>query len=357
MTNKISDGNMDEMTNKMGDITADMGQEWLGYFLQMLTAERGLAVATLNAYRDDVNSFLIYIQRRGQKTAAVAVHDLADYMQWLARGGEGADDGGDKKQQKKGLTASSRARKLSAIKQFYEFLWREGFVPANPAAKMAGPTVPRPLPKTLSLIELQQLLAALGDLDKKEGVRLCAMVELLYATGLRVSEMLTLPLAAVMVVMANQTDQENAVKVMGKGGRERWVLLNQAARIALDNYLAVRDHFLARGRPSPFLFPSGGQRGAVSRSGHVTRQALGQWLKQLARAAGLPEKKISPHVLRHAFACHLLAGGADIRSLQALLGHSNIATTEIYTHLELAQKKKLVFDKHPLAQRHHQDKP
>ncbi|MDI9313571.1 MAG: tyrosine recombinase [Hydrotalea sp.] len=308
-----------------------LDKEWLVYFLETYSAERGLAALSLAAYRDDLLQFLFYLQRKKITPGKVGVRDASDYLLHLVSA--------------ENIGKSSQARKLSALRQFYNFLWREKYIADNPFAEIENPKIPRALPKTMSVDDAAKLLATIDNLEKKEQARLKAMVELLYAAGLRVSEMLALPVAAIDL-------EKKIIRVMGKGAKERFVIINSSAVTAVDDYLAVREFFLPRGdknKESAFLFPSSGGRGAVSESGHVTRQRFSQLLKDLARAANLDEKNISPHVLRHAFACHLLAGGTDVRSLQLLLGHSHIATTEIYTHLDLAQKKKLVLEKHPLA--------
>ena len=314
--------------------TADLplqDKEWLVYFLETYAAERGLAALSLAAYRDDLLQFLSYLKQKKIMAANVAPRDASNYLHHLLSA--------------KNIGKASQARKLSALRQFYNFLWREKYIADNPFAEIENPKIPRALPKILSIDDATKLLAAIDNLEKKEQARLKAMVELLYASGLRVSEMLALPLAAIDL-------DKKIIRVMGKGAKERFVIINSSAAAAVHDYQSVRPLFLPRGdknKESIFLFPSSGGRGAVSQSGHMTRQRFSQLLKSLARTAQLDEKNISPHVLRHAFACHLLAGGTDVRSLQILLGHSHIATTEIYTHLDLAQKKKLVLEKHPLA--------
>lgn len=209
---------------------------------------------------------------------------------------------------------------------------------------ITAPKLPKSLPKFLSIQEMQQLLNSFLQVSVAEQFRLKAMVELSYASGLRVSEMLSLKLSAVEKL-------EQVVRLKGKGGKERWVPLNDMAKLALKNYLSVRSEFLTKaerqGKKSDggYLFPSYGK------NGYVTRQRFGQLLKQLAQSAGLDQSKVSPHVLRHAFACHLLAGGADLRSLQSLLGHSHITTTEIYTQIDQSAAEQLVLTKHPLAKK------
>ncbi|MGI9461082.1 MAG: tyrosine recombinase [Alphaproteobacteria bacterium] len=302
-------------------------EEWLMYFLETYAAERGLANLSLRAYKDDICQFFSYLKNKNIAISNISIKVAKNYLAWLVE---------DKK-----IGQTSQARKLSALRQFYNFLWREKYIANNPFAEIENPKMPRSLPKTLSVDDVAKLLKAVAHLEKKEQLRLQAMVELLYAAGLRVSEMLALPMAAIDL-------EKKIIRVMGKGKKERFAIINHSAKQAIKNYLAVRNLFLKGDKRSEFLFPSSGGRGAVSRSGHLTRQRFSQLLKQLADDAHLCEKNISPHMLRHAFACHLLAGGTDVRSLQILLGHSHIATTEIYTQLDLAQKKKLVLEKHPL---------
>ena len=237
-----------------------------------------------------------------------------------------------------GFRPSTLARRISAIRQFYKFLVVDGIRRDDPAADLETPSLGRPLPKILSEKEVAELIAAARNGTEGEGVRLVCLVELLYAAGLRISELVTLPLAAA------QRDPRFLV-ITGKGGRERVVPLNEPSRAALAAYLASRDRFLTNSRPSRWLFPSSG------RAGHLTRQRAGQLLKGLSVKAGLDPDRLSPHVLRHAFASHLLDHGADLRSVQQMLGHADIATTQIYTHVLSERLRNLVETAHPLARR------
>lgn len=297
-------------------------------FLDMMAAERGAAANTLAAYR----------------------RDLEDYAGFLAGAGAGPDTATTDMVrafladcQVRGLKSASVARRLSAVRQLHRFLFAEGLVPNDPAAVLEGPKRARPLPKTLGLPDVDRLMAAaregIDDPARPAGerwraARLNCLIELLYATGLRISELIALP------VTAARRDQRFLV-VAGKGGKERIVPLNEAAKQAMVTYLALREQ--AGLGPSGWLFPSSGE------SGHLTRQHVGRELKALAGAAGLPAARLSPHVLRHAFASHLLQNGADLRSVQQLLGHSDIATTQIYTHVLDERLKGLVRDLHPLG--------
>ena len=292
-------------------------------FLEMMSVERGVALNTLAAYRHDLVDLDRYLAPRGRDLSSVAGQDLRAYFADLAG---------------RSMAPSTSARRLSALRQFFKFLYAEGFRADDPAAAIEGPKRPRPLPKVLSEAEVERLLAAAGAGEGPDALRMVALLEMLYATGLRVSELVALPLSAL------QSDPR-LILVKGKGGRERMVPLGEAAVAALSDYGSVRGHFIAGSAASPWLFPS---RGA---SGHLTRQRFGQRLKSLAVAAGLDPAKVSPHVLRHAFASHLLAHGADLRAVQQMLGHADIATTQIYTHVLDERLRSLVSEHHPLAKR------
>jgi integrase/recombinase XerD len=302
-------------------------RELVGRFMEMLVAERGAARNTLQAYGRDLDDFAAFLRGRGLAAAMPA--DISAYLRAAAEGG---------------LAPASRARRLAAIRQLFKFLAAEGLVAEDPAHAFAGPKRPRPLPRTLSATEVDRLIetarrridGARGR-DRVRALRLYALIEMLYATGMRVSELVTLPRSVL-------TGDGRVLTIKGKGGRERIVPLNQAARTALDRYLNVGfDDGVAPMVKTRWLFAS---RGAL---GHLTRQRLAQELKELAADAGLDPARVSPHVLRHAFASHLLDRGADLRSVQQLLGHADISTTQIYTHVLEERLKKLVFDHHPLA--------
>jgi len=310
---------------------ADRDRHLIGLFIDMLAAERGAADNTLQAYRRDLEDFLAFVGRRERRVAEAAPADISAYLHAIAENG---------------LAATSRARRLSAIRQFFKFLANEGMVTQDPAHRLAGPKKARPLPKTLSVAEVDRLIETarrriepLRGRERFRALRLHALIETLYATGMRVSELVTLP----RTVLAGD---DRVLTIRGKGGRERLVPLNQAARAALDRYLNVGfDDGVAPMLRTKWLFAS---RGA---EGHITRQRFGQELKELAVEAGLDPGRVSPHVLRHAFASHLLDRGADLRSVQQLLGHADISTTQIYTHVLEERLKKLVFEHHPLAVR------
>jgi integrase/recombinase XerD len=302
-------------------------------FLEMLAAERGAAANTLEAYRRDLTAFAGFLAGRGGSLDTAGVDDIRGFLGRLAQAG---------------MAPRTAARRLSALRQFYRFLLTEGLRGDDPTVGVDSPRQGRPLPKILSEAEVGLLLDAAHGHEGPEALRLAALVEVLYASGLRISELVGLRLAAA------QRDQRLLI-VTGKGGKERMVPLSPAARQSLSAYLAVREHFLpARGKgpqaaksaskpASPWLFPS---RAA---EGHLTRHRVAQLLKELAREAGLDAAKVSPHVLRHAFASHLLDHGADLRSLQKMLGHADISTTQIYTHVLSERLKALVQQHHPLA--------
>jgi integrase/recombinase XerD len=303
----------------------------ISQFLEMLAAERGAADNTLQAYRRDLDDFVRYLVTRNQALPDVVPADISAYLRAISESG---------------LAPASRARRLSAIRQLFKFLASEALIAEDPAHGLAGPKKARALPKTLSVAEVDRLIEtarariepAKGR-DRVRALRLYALIEMLYATGMRVSELVTLP----RTVLAGDG---RVLTIKGKGGRERLVPLNQAARVALERYLNVGfDDGVAPMLPTKWLFAS---RGA---EGHLTRQRLGQELKELAAEAGLDPERVSPHVLRHAFASHLLDRGADLRSVQQLLGHADISTTQIYTHVLEERLKKLVFEHHPLAVR------
>lgn len=294
----------------------------LELFLEMLSAERGAAANTLAAYRRDIADFQDFLARRKCPLDEADAQNIRLYLDHLA----GA-----------GLSAATSARRLSVIRQFHRFLFAEGVRADDPSTTIEGPKARRKLPRVLSEPEVERLLAAAHARDDTpQGARLVCMLEILYATGLRVSELAGLPLSAVH-------NDPLLMLVRGKGGRERLVPLGDPARAAIEKYLKVRTHFLGEGRQSRFLFPSRGV------SGHLTRHRFAQLLGELAAEAGLPLRAISPHSLRHAFATHLLAHGADLRVVQQMLGHADISTTEIYTHVLAERMQALVKQHHPLA--------
>lgn len=291
-------------------------------FLEMMAAERGAAAPTVDAYRRDLADLERFLGDRPMAPSEVDPATIRAYLRDLATSG---------------LKPSTVARRLSAIRQFQRFLVVEGERTDDPTQAVDGPTPVRPLPRMLTEEEVVALIEAARMREGPPGRRLLACLELLYSSGLRVSEMLGLPLAA----LSRELD---VVRVVGKGDKERIVPVGRPARDALRAYLEVRPAFLAgRPRGRHFLFPSRG------RLGHLTRQRFQQLLKELAPEAGIDPGRLSAHVLRHAFASHLLDGGADLRVVQTMLGHADIATTEIYTHVQDRRLAAAVAAHHPLA--------
>ena len=289
----------------------------------MLAAERGAAPLTLAAYKNDLLSLAGFL---AADRATLEQADRASLHVYLSSPATAR------------LAPRTLARRISAMRQFYKFLLLEGVRQDDPTAELDTPRLGRPLPKILSESEIKAVIDAAQGWPGQEGIRLSCMVELLYATGLRISELVTLALAAAR-------RHPRFLVVSGKGGKERVVPLSEPGRAALHRYLECREEFLSDTRPSRWLFPS------RARAGHLTRQRAGQLFKELAIKAGLDPDRLSPHVLRHAFASHLLDHGADLRSVQQMLGHADIATTQIYTHVETERLRKLVESAHPLARR------
>ena len=290
-------------------------------FLEMLAAERAASAHTLAAYARDLAKAQIWAEAAGSDLLAIGREELSRYLRSFT---------------KDGLAPATAARRLSCLRQFYRFLCADGRRADDPTAAVDSPRRTRALPKILSEAEVEHLLAAAEKRPGPEGRRLHAMIELLYATGMRISELLALPYPL-------PREDTRFLVVRGKGKKERLVPLSERALRAIGAYIEVRPHFLKVKRPSRWLFPSRG------RSGVLTRIRFYQLLRELAAAAGLDRTKVSPHVLRHAFASHLLAHGADLRVVQQLLGHADIATTEIYTHVLDERLKSLVVEHHPLS--------
>ena len=307
----------------------ERGETLIDLFLDMIASERGASRNTLDAYRRDLDDYAEFISTKRANVGNVTTDQVRAYLTVLA---------------KRGFSASSSARRLSAIRQMHRFLYAEGKRKDDPAAVLEGPRRGRPLPKVLSVDEVARLFetahAAVKAVSAKSAghlraVRLVCLIEVLYATGLRVSELVALPASAARA-------EGETIMVRGKGNKERLVPLGKAARLAMRDYLILLAE--ARVADMRWLFPSFGK------SGHVTRQHVARELKALASSAGIEPSKMSPHVLRHAFASHLLANGADLRVVQALLGHADVSTTQIYTHILDDRLKSMVRDLHPLAE-------
>jgi integrase/recombinase XerD len=308
----------------------------INLFLDMLAAEQGAGDNTLEAYRRDLTDFSEFLARNGQNFAGAQTEKLRDYLADL---------------DSRGFKSSSVARRLSAMRHLFRFLLNERIRSDDPAAILSGPKRGRGLPKVLSIADVDRMLtrakeltqeAEASPLQRLRAMRLYCLLEVLYATGLRVSELVALPRSAAR-------SDARMIVVRGKGNKERLVPLNEASRQAMADYLAAMEALKPEKRKSPaaskWLFPSFGE------SGHLTRQHFARDLKELAASAGLSPRLVSPHVLRHAFASHLLHNGADLRIVQTLLGHTDISTTQIYTHVVEERLKSLVRDLHPLAEK------
>jgi integrase/recombinase XerD len=292
-------------------------------FLEMLQAERGASRNTLAAYGADLDNLQAFLARRKQKPASADTAALRAYLKALDY---------------VGMTPRTVARRLSVIRQFFRFLLAERIRDDDPASTLDSPKLGRPLPKVLSRVEVDRLIEAAQAKGAADGGRMETLLEILYGSGLRVSELVALPLTSA------ERDPTMLI-VRGKGNKDRQVPLSDPARAAIARWLFMRAATLVDGETSRYLFPSRG------RAGHLTRQRFAQLLKEAALAAGVEPARVSPHVLRHAFASHLLEAGADLRSVQLMLGHADIATTQIYTHVIPEKLRSLVEDHHPLARR------
>ena len=301
---------------------------WISTFLEAQAAELGAATNTQLAYGRDLKDFDSFLARRALDFVTVGRKDIEAYLIWCDA---------------QGLAKSTRARRLSAIKQLYRFAFEEGWRTDNPAIQIAGPGQDKRLPKVLSEDEVDQLLDAArhSGRNTSDQLRNTCLMELLYATGMRVSELVSLRVSAAR-------GDPRLLLIMGKGGKERLVPLSDPSREALAAWLVQRDNTdeaaQAKGKPaSIYLFPSRGS------AGYLTRHRFYLLIKEFALTAGVDPSKVTPHTLRHAFATHLLANGADLRAIQTMLGHADVATTEIYTHVLEARLSELVLDNHPLA--------
>ncbi len=303
-------------------------RHWINGFLEAQSAELGAAQNTINAYARDLNDYYTWLSGKGLTLASAGQNDVEAYLIWCDA---------------QGLAKSTRARRLSAIRQLYRFAFEERLRDDNPAIRIKGPGRDQRLPKTLSEAEVDLLLEAArtSARNERDRRRNTCLMELLYATGMRVTELVSLPVAAAR-------GDPRMLLIRGKGGKERLVPLSPPARDALAGWLDLRDKSDDAARadghaPSAFLFPSNGKLG------HLTRHRFYTLIKELSVFAGVSPAKVTPHTLRHAFATHLLANGADLRAIQTLLGHADVATTEIYTHVLDERLKELVLEHHPLA--------
>src|SRR5437016_5541627 len=323
------------MSGAMRSSKTAKDEKLINLFLDMLAAEQGAGDNTLDAYRRDLTDFSEFLGRSGQCFAGAGTQALRDYLADLDT---------------RGFKSSSVARRLSAMRHLFRFLLNERIRSDDPAAILSGPKRGRGLPKVLSISDVDRMLNRAKELTQTDvspaqrlrALRLHCLLEVLYATGLRVSELVSLPLSAAR-------RDARMIVVRGKGDKERLVPLNDASRQAMADYLAAMAALTSAKKKSvassKWLFPSFGE------SGHLTRQHFARDLKELASASGLAPRLVSPHVLRHAFASHLLHNGADLRIVQTLLGHTDISTTQIYTHVVEERLKSLVRDLHPLAEK------
>jgi len=297
---------------------------WIDAFLEMMASERAAAKNTLIAYSRDLADASGYLAGRGTDLAQASTDQIEAYFADLSA---------------RGLSPATAARRRAAVRQFYRFAVGERWRADDPSRRVDAPKRGRPLPKVLTAEEMERLIAAAAGKDGAAGLRLRCLVEVIYASGLRVSEALNLPVAAVARDPA-------FLMVTGKGGKDRLAPLNAPAREAVTAYLIARPSFFPRGgTDSPWLFPS------RSRAGRLTPRRLGQLLDEAAVVAGVDPARVSPHVLRHAFATHLLEGGADLRVVQTLLGHADISTTQIYTHVTEGRLREVVERAHPLSRK------
>lgn len=296
-------------------------QALIDSFLDMMLAERNAALNTRLAYRRDLDDVARFLAARRHDLADAGEDELRDYLRSLGK-----------------RAAKTQARRLSSLRQFYQFLCSEGHRKEDPTRGIDAPRLGKSLPKYLSEDEVSRLLTVVGGMKGHEGARLRALLELLYAAGLRVTELMSLPLTALRFDL-------KLVQVKGKGGKERLIPFGEPAAEALKAWLTERKRTLGGGRTSPYVFPSGDGKK------HLTRQRFFQVLKEIAGAAKIDPRRLSPHVLRHAFATHLLEHGADLRSVQTMLGHADIATTQIYTHVASNRLGKTVAQHHPLAKK------
>jgi integrase/recombinase XerD len=301
--------------------------EW---FLEMLSAERGARANTLAAYARDLSDAAGFLKGRGVALAAATRSDLETYCGDLTA---------------RGVAPATSARRIAALRQFFQFLLIDRRREDDPTLHLARPKLAQKLPKTLDVADIDRLIAGAGTEDAPASARDRAIIEMLYGSGLRVSELINLPVKAAPIPGAT------SMVVLGKGDKERLIPVGDAAMRALQEYLVLRPHLLppapaARAKAEPWLFPS--RRAA---DGKLTRRRVVQILEEAAARAGLPPDLVTPHVLRHAFATHLVEGGADLRAVQSLLGHADIATTQIYTHVARGRLHALVESKHPLAKR------
>lgn len=301
---------------------------YFAQFFETISVERATAHNTIASYKRDLQDFCEFAKSAKLNLLAATAHDIDQFIIYLS---------------KNGISARSINRKISVLKTYYNFLITEGHLYASPVLNVDLPKFSNKLPEILSINQIAKLLACTSKNKTPEGIRLEAMIHLIYASGMRVSELVSLKLTDMTCGAGHLTVRDNFT-IKGKGGKERLILISEKARLVLQEYVNVRGRFIApRNQNNKFLFPSD------SKQGYLTRQYFAKQLKQIAIEAGLDSDLVSPHILRHSFASHLLSGGADLRVIQELLGHANIATTQIYTHVGTNELRDVIDHFHPLS--------
>ncbi len=316
-----------------------MNATWLGWrdaFAEMLIASRGSSLATVSSYRTDLDDFFAYATAQKLALETLTHHNIADYLGSLHA---------------RGMTSSTQARKRSALKQWFKFLVSERIRTDNPTLLLQSPKRTRYLPNVLTQEQVAALVATARADGSLEGIRINALMEIIYASGMRVSELVTLTTAHIERDPKHPKKIAPYFMIRGKGNKDRIVPLHAQAIKALSNYLDIRARFLPENIDSKWLFPDFLKHGRATKSGHLSRQKFGVALKELCIKAGVDHELCSPHTLRHSFATHLLEGGADLRVIQELLGHTDIATTQIYTHVSNKRLSQVVEKHHPLARK------
>lgn len=291
-------------------------------FLEVLASEKGLAVNTRISYKNDILQFLVFLEKNKKKINEITPIDIEKIISKFTT---------------QGLEKSTISRKMSALSHFFIFLLEENIIKSNPIHELDLPKQIKKLPKILSVDQVEKLIKSSREDQSVNGIRLNTMIEILYATGIRVSELVEMKLSATYA-------EKNFLLIQGKGNKERLVPISENTEDKIKDYLKIRNEFINNDTESKWLFPS-----KQSSKGHITRQRFNQLLQTLCERVNLNNIRISPHKLRHAFATHLLANGVDLRSLQQMLGHADISTTQIYTHVLKDRLKKLVSDNHPLS--------
>ena len=295
---------------------------YISNFIEMIVIERGLAKNTATSYKNDLDQLNEFCKKKGLNIVKLDEKKLEDYLSKFIN---------------QGFEKTSLARKISTYTQFFDFLIEEKLIANNPIKNIKQPKLDSKLPFIISVEDIQSLINNSKQDKSNFGIRLNCMIEIMYASGIRVSELVTMTLASLY-------QDKNFIIISGKGNKERLIPISKDTQDTINNYLKIRKFFFNKNKEVKWLFPS-----KQSKVGHITRQRFSQLLSLLSDKAGLKIKKISPHKLRHAFASHLLANGADLRSLQQMLGHEDISTTQIYTHILDERLKQIVKDKHPLS--------